>query len=67
VAAGVLKDVWYFITVTTATPFAGSAVILGLEASAYDGQMGLVRIYTDALTASEVAAMYYNERHLFGV
>lgn len=48
VAAAVAQSAWSFVFVTTATAFTASAVVLGQEASYFDGKMG------DALAFSAI-------------
>lgn len=58
---------WKHIAVTTDTAFAMSGLVLGQEASFYDGKMGLVYISTQALSATDVARMFNEQRRLFQV
>jgi len=66
-SASMATGAWKHIGVTTATAFNGTAVILGDEASFFDGKMALVKIYNRALSATEISTMFNNERHLFQV
>ena len=66
-AVAITLSGWNFIAVTTATPFAGSSVTLGDEASFFDGDSGIWKIYNRALSAGEILQRFNQERHLFGV
>jgi hypothetical protein len=48
---------------------AGSLIIGNRTAGdlTFDGDIGLIGIFNRALSATEIATIYYNERHLFGV
>jgi len=65
--AAAITAAWKQIVVTTATAFAGSAVILGQEASFYDGKLGIPKIWNRALSASEILELFVGERSYFGV
>jgi len=67
VAAAVALQTWACLAITTATAFAVSALILGQEASFYDGKIGLIILYNYALTAGQVLNRYESTRWLFGV
>jgi hypothetical protein len=56
---------WKHICVTTSTAFAMAALVLGKEASEYDGKMALVFISSDKLAAGDVKEHYLEEKHLF--
>jgi hypothetical protein len=58
---------WKLITVTTGTAFAASAIVLGQEASFYDGRIAWVYVDKTAVPATFDADVYGNMRHLFGV
>lgn len=66
-ATAVTQSAWNMIAVTTATAFGVSALVLGQEASFYDGKIGMVILYTYALTAGQVLQRYEATKHLFGV
>jgi hypothetical protein len=58
---------WKHIAVTTSTQFAATDIILGKEASVYNGKMALVLVSASALSAEFVKTYFNNTRHLFGV
>lgn len=67
VAAAVTLQTWKCIAVTTATAFAVSALVLGQEASFFDGKIGMIVLYTYILTAGQVLKRFEATRSLFGV
>ena len=58
---------WKLVTVTTGTAFAASAIVLGQEASFYDGRIAWVYADKTAVPVAFDAEVYSNMRHLFGV
>ena len=67
VAAAIVQSAWNYIAVTTATAFAASALILGQEASFYDGKIGMIILFNYALSAGQVMNHYEKAKHFFGV
>jgi len=66
-ANAVAQSVWSMIAVTTATGIDASSVVIGNEASWFDGNMGLFKLFDYALTASQIYGIYQSERSWFGV
>ena len=63
-ATGAL-NVWKMITVTTATPFTMSALVLGQEVSWYGGVLALPKLYNRVLSATEIYKTFQAERRFF--
>ena len=66
-SATVAISTWYHIAVTTATPFDANAVVLGDEATFWDGYLSLSKILNYALSADQIYTIYQKERGYFGV
>ena len=66
-AVAITLSAWNFIAVTTATPFAGSSVTPCDEASFFDGDSGIWKIYNRALSPQEIADLFESERRFFGM
>ena len=58
---------WKLVTVTTGTAFAASAIVLGQEASFYDGKIAWVYVDKTVVPATFDIAVYQTMRHLFQV
>lgn len=56
---------WNFIAVTTTTAFLASALIIGEEASFFDGRIGLIELYNYVLSQDEINRIYQSERSWF--
>ncbi|GAI42743.1 unnamed protein product, partial [marine sediment metagenome] len=54
----VVADVWEHVVVTTATAVDASSLVIGNEASWFDGDICNVRIYDDVLTPAEALLLY---------
>lgn len=67
VANAVSQSVWSMIAVTTATGIDASSVVIGNEATWYDGNVGLFRLLEYPLSASQIFKIFQAERSLFGV
>ena len=65
--AAAVTIAWHFIAVTTATAIDASSVLIGREASFFDGYISLVRACKYALTADQIYSTFQNQRGFFGV
>lgn len=66
-ANAVTQSAWSFITVTTATAIVVTDFDLGEEASYFDGYIALPKLWNRVPSPQEIADMYEEERHYFGV
>jgi len=51
-------DEWHFISITTATGFTATDLKIGKETTFFDGKIDDFKIYSRALSAAEISALY---------
>jgi hypothetical protein len=64
-ASAIVTTGWHFVVVTTANAFKASSLVLGNEASFYDGKMCKIRCWQHALDSAQIKRLYTAERRLF--